>query len=286
VTGGESIHVYIVLPALWLGLSIAPVSAVSPEKTAKAADALSTSSELNPASVLGKRIPLAVFERNVKAYPHSPVAYYLRGSYFEKSMETERAIGDFTEAIKLNPKFYQAYYARGNSYCELEQYDKALPDLKMACEGSSETSRLALKQTGEVLIAQHRPAEAATYLDRMYKIAPTVDVRAICTYAECLAEANRMDEALKIAEANAKRNHHAWQANLTLGRIHAKMKNYPQAIADMTLAISESPEQPFVYRERALIYKTMGDKVRAEQDTQTAKLKEKQFIKEMPFRMH
>lgn len=54
--------------------------------------------------------------------------YNQRGIKFFKSKEYDKAIQDFTEAIKLAPKNAVLYQNRGDSYYNLKQYEKAIQD--------------------------------------------------------------------------------------------------------------------------------------------------------------
>jgi tetratricopeptide (TPR) repeat protein len=43
-----------------------------------------------------------------------------------------RALADYTEAIRLDPKNDEAYFNRGNAYYDKEDYDSALDDYNEA----------------------------------------------------------------------------------------------------------------------------------------------------------
>jgi len=49
--------------------------------------------------------------------------YYNRGVARFKKGENDRAISDFTKAIKMNPRFGMAYYYRGMVYHRKREYD-------------------------------------------------------------------------------------------------------------------------------------------------------------------
>jgi tetratricopeptide (TPR) repeat protein len=42
--------------------------------------------------------------------------------------EDEKAIADFTGAMRVNPQYAKAYYHRGQSYTAQGQYEKAIAD--------------------------------------------------------------------------------------------------------------------------------------------------------------
>ena len=47
------------------------------------------------------------------------------GSKYAMKGQFDRAIADFDEAIRLDPKNADAFYNRGNAYAEQRQYDRA-----------------------------------------------------------------------------------------------------------------------------------------------------------------
>ena len=62
--------------------------------------------------------------------------YYLRGVYKSRLFKSENyinfieAINDFTEAIKIDPKWTAAYLERGKAFFELDKKEEALKDLE------------------------------------------------------------------------------------------------------------------------------------------------------------
>ncbi len=62
--------------------------------------------------------------------------YYLRGVYKSRLFKSENyinfieAINDFTEAIKIDPKWTAAYLERGKAFFKLDKKEEALKDLK------------------------------------------------------------------------------------------------------------------------------------------------------------
>src|SRR5271166_653700 len=57
---------------------------------------------------------------------------YQRGNSYAFKDKHDKAIAEFTEAIRLEPRFAQAFYKRGNSYADKKEYDKAIADYAQA----------------------------------------------------------------------------------------------------------------------------------------------------------
>jgi tetratricopeptide (TPR) repeat protein len=53
---------------------------------------------------------------------------YDRGVAFLDGKDYDRAIADFTDAVRHNPKYAAAYYNRGFAYLENKDYDRAIAD--------------------------------------------------------------------------------------------------------------------------------------------------------------
>jgi Flp pilus assembly protein TadD len=66
--------------------------------------------------------------------PKDATAYYNRGVSYGRTGEQEKAMSDFTMAIKLRPKYAKAYYNRGVIYDEKGQRKKAESDFRNARE--------------------------------------------------------------------------------------------------------------------------------------------------------
>ena len=70
----------------------------------------------------------------IRLDPKHVKAYNMRGVSYNVLGQHERAIQDYTEAIRFDPQYATPYYNRGLSYEELGQQDKADADFKRAWE--------------------------------------------------------------------------------------------------------------------------------------------------------
>ena len=64
----------------------------------------------------------------------APMAYYYRGSVFEKRGQLEKALQDYTRAITIYPSYVEAYSDRGATFEKLGMVQNALEDFDRAIE--------------------------------------------------------------------------------------------------------------------------------------------------------
>ncbi|NND93324.1 MAG: tetratricopeptide repeat protein [Flavobacteriales bacterium] len=71
----------------------------------------------------------------LRHYPSSAIAHYNSGYiYLGLKSEPTKAVDSFTEAIRLNPEYYQSYYNRGVALEELGRIDQAIEDYQRALD--------------------------------------------------------------------------------------------------------------------------------------------------------
>lgn len=60
------------------------------------------------------------------------VTYYNRGLEFQRKGNIDKAIADYTQAIRHDPSYTQAYNYRGFAYYNKNEYDRAIADFSLA----------------------------------------------------------------------------------------------------------------------------------------------------------
>ncbi|MBI5887785.1 MAG: tetratricopeptide repeat protein [Deltaproteobacteria bacterium] len=72
---------------------------------------------------------IALWTHEINTVPDRPaLAYYNRGIAYEAAGDRVKAVGDFSEAVRLNPKYVDAYAYRGYVYRMLKKTELALKD--------------------------------------------------------------------------------------------------------------------------------------------------------------
>ncbi len=64
-----------------------------------------------------------------------------RGRAYEYTSDTDRAIADYTEALRLDPEYVIAYNNRGNVYRDRGDYDRAIADYDRALQLNADYAR-------------------------------------------------------------------------------------------------------------------------------------------------
>lgn len=77
---------------------------------------------------------LSKYSSMIKSDPKAYDAYLKRGALFNRIVDYDRAIADFTEVIRLKGDFAEAYHQRGIAYERNEQKDNAISDFSKFLE--------------------------------------------------------------------------------------------------------------------------------------------------------
>lgn len=159
---------------------------------------------------------IADFNEALRLDPKYAGGYNNRGLVYSNKEDFERAIADFNEAIRLNPKFALAFASRGGVHFDKGDYDRALADLDKA---------IALDpKMGNA----YRVRAMAYHNKREYE-------RAVADY----------NKALPLVSAGIK-------ANVLLNRLNAvaELKQYAVAAVDLITLAKEYPKEVQSVRQR------------------------------------
>ena len=161
---------------------------------------------------------IADYTEAIRLNPTDALAYITRGNAFWFNDEDDKAIADYTEAIRLDPKIASFYHSRGMVYYYKDEYDEAIADY-------TEAIRLDPK----IASFYHSRGMAYYYEDE--------DDKAIADYTEAI----RLDP--KIASF-----YHSQ------GLAHYDEDEYDEAIADYTEAIRLDPKIASFYHSRGIAH--------------------------------
>lgn len=162
-------------------------------------------------------------------------AYKARGNAWSAKGDSDRAIADYTQAIRLDPAYAVAYSNRGLAYTDKGEFDRAIADFTAAI-------RINPLPPGN--------AHVNVYVNRGAAYAQKGDLdRAIADY----------NAAIRIDPTYALSYHDR-------GVAYADKGDLDRAIADADEAIRLDPTQPDAFSSRGIDYAAKGDAERAMAD--------------------
>jgi tetratricopeptide (TPR) repeat protein len=200
-----------------------------------------------------ERRAISDLTEQIRQDPSDPYLYYARGDAYKDLEDFDKAISDFTKALKLNAQFSEASNAhmmRADAYYELKQYNKAIEDCTATIKDYNPDDRnleanraYAFKRRGLVYDQL-----------RQYN-------KAVSDYTDAL----RLDP-----RSPGEERMRAETYRMRAETYHV-LRDYKAEIADYTEAIRLLPNHSRYYEARGFAYEAIGDKKGASVDREKAK---------------
>lgn len=145
---------------------------------------------------------ISEFSKAIKINPKHADAYHYRGLTYQSIGQYDQAIADFSKAIELNPKDASAYNSRANAWVNKGEFDRALSDFNKAIE-LDPTDVLAHNSFAWFLAtctdSRYRDGKQAVKLaEKTLRLEQSAAF--FDTLAAAYAEDNRFDDAIKTQE--------------------------------------------------------------------------------------
>ncbi len=211
----------------------------------------------------GKRLAIGEFSQAIRINSRYTIAYFIRAFTYEQLKEERLAIADFDRAIALNPQFAGAYYNRANlKQNKLSDPQGALFDYDRAI---SLNPQYAIAYTNRGLLKQDKLNDHQGALfdyNRAISLNPQL---AIAYTNRGVLKNNKLNDpqgALSDYDRAISINPQFTNAYYNRGNLKNNKLNDPQgALSDYNRAISINPQFAFVYGARGLLkYTKLGDK--------------------------
>jgi tetratricopeptide (TPR) repeat protein len=164
------------------------------------------------------------FTEAIRQNPNNATAYLKRGISYNSMQDYAQSIKDYDQAIKINPGYADAYHYRCNSHRMMHELDLALRDCNRAIELMVEPNALVLGMRGNIYHTKGMIEEALADLNQAIKIDP--------------ADANVYSE----------------RADVLLGKRTVGKSDIANAFTDIGRAIELEPNNADYYLQRAKLY--------------------------------
>ena len=189
-------------------------------------------------------------------------AFYNRGNAYSTKGDNDRAMRDYDEAIRLNPKFSDAFYNRGNVVLDKGDNDRAIRDYDEAIRLNPKFSD-ALNNRGRAYRAKGDNDRAIQDFDEAIRLDPN-DTLAFLDRGRTYQRKGDTDRATQDFEQ-------AFRIDQALsffsrGNAYATKGDYDRAIPEYDEAVRVNPEFAEAFINRGNMYREKGDFDRAVQD--------------------
>ena len=183
-------------------------------------------------------------------------AYYKRGEEYLEEEDYDKAISEFTEAIRLNPKYAEAYSKRGAAYANKGDYDIAMSDYNEAIRLKPNYAE-AYSDRGIMYAGKGNYDKALSDLNKAIRLNPKY---ARAYYHRGYVYSIKGDHNKAISDCNeAIRLKPDDTAYGYRGYVYSIKGDHNKAISDYTEAIRLNPNLAKTYARRGLAYYNKGD---------------------------
>jgi tetratricopeptide (TPR) repeat protein len=205
-----------------------------------------------------------------ESVPNRFAAYSNRGVKWVTKGDIDRAIADFNEAIRLEPKLDVAYRNRGNAWSAKGDNDRAIADYNEVILLNSKDA-LAYISRGNAYLAKKDHGRAITDYTEAIRLDPKLDVaynnrcwaRAV-TGGDLLQALGDCDQALRLEPIEASYMD-------TRGFVYLQLGRFDEAIADYNVALKIDTKLAGSLYGRGLAKLKKGDTTGGNADIATAK---------------
>ena len=189
------------------------------------------------------------------------VKTYRRGIKLYDQKDYDKAEHEFTEAIRLNPRYALAFNYRGIAWYVKEKYDKAINDFDEAIRIDPKDAAV-FSNRGSAWAAKGEYDKAIADYDEGIRLDPK-DTRAFSLRGDARYFRRQYDQAIADYDEAIRLDPKSAVAFHDRGNAWAGKKEYDKAIADYDEAIRLDPKYAFAFYGRGLAWTNKGEDDRA-----------------------
>jgi protein O-mannosyl-transferase len=187
---------------------------------------------------------------------HNAVAHAALGSVLYCQDNTDEAITEFREALKIKSDFAQAHYNLGVALADQQQFEEAISHYRQAFPPMDNVAEAHYK-FGASLVECDKVDEAIAQYRRAVEIMPDF-ADAHYKLAVALSKGGQLDEAIKSYGKVLELVPNLADAHYNLGALLAARRQYGEAVDHYRKALEIRPDYFEAYYNRGLAYAAQG----------------------------
>ncbi len=192
------------------------------------------------------------------------VTYNNRGNTYSDKGDFDRAIEDYTEAIRLNPKYDKAFYNRGLAYSKKGDHDRAMKDYSEAIRINPNYDK-AFNNRGIIHGRKGEHDRAIGDYTEAIRINPNYAF-ALNNRGNAYRRKGDYDRAIEDYNEAIRINPDHDKAFNNRGIAHGRKGNHDRAIGDYNEAIRINPKYASAFNNRGNAHRRNGNNDQAIQD--------------------
>jgi tetratricopeptide (TPR) repeat protein len=204
----------------------------------------------------------------IEKHPSAVLAYNNLAQHYSENNDSEKALLNYSIAIKLLPDQSPTYNSRGKTYYDLKQYENALDDYNTSLKIDPENMD-ALANRGAVYGALKMYEKAIEDFTKVIENNPD-NSDALSNRGFIYYQLKQFDKSIPDFTNYLRLKPGDTEVINLSGLSYAGLNDFDMAINEYNRAINSNPEKPIYYANRSFAFYTKGDKKSALNDAKKA----------------
>lgn len=208
----------------------------------------------------------SLFTKTIALYPKTMTPYRNRGNYYRDNGITQKALEDYSKGLALRPEA-EMYNSRAKLFFSKNQIEKAISDYKNAIKLDPKNGEYLINLGATYAKAQQFD-KALDAINRGLKLSPGNQNAYLNRSIIYLmrGEYNKQIEDLKAYLKNSPNSPDIWYE---MGRAYMNIRQFPKALEAFNKALQYNKKGEY-YHERAKVHASLGQLDRAKHDAKNA----------------